>query len=372
MKILFLPSWYPNNKSRYDGNFIQNHAKALAGLCEVTVLFCTSDMFQKDGKYKVEINENRNLKEIIIYFQYHPNVFRRFIRKTNAYRMGLKQCGGYDVIHSHVFFMMGIFASILSKWNKKKIIHTEHSSEFHKLSGWRLWVFGLLKNQISFYTPVSQDLKNTYLSYGVEVSKIKVIPNTIDTHYFKILDRKPKEKIRFLHISAYQDPRKNTLGILIAFYHLCKKYDNIELEFGGDGDRVWFQKQIRAFEPIREKLILKGKYNDWELIQTYNEADCFVLFSAFENFGMVLAESLSCGTPVIATRVGGVVDFINDTNGILIEKEDETALYHAMESIILKKHIFEPQVLRDSVINYVGMDPVGEAYLRIYKELLMC
>lgn len=369
MKILFLPSWYPNDKSHYDGNFIQNHAKAIAQQCEVKVVFCTSVFHGIESTYKIETKNEGNYKEIIIYFKYHTNIFRRFIRKLNGYRIGLKNCGEYDVIHSHVFFMMGIFACILAKWKNKKLIHTEHSSEFHQLSGWKLWIFKQLKSQVSIFTPVSQDLKYTYLKYGVSSDKIKVIPNTIDTNYFNILPRTEKVKTRFVHISAYQDPRKNTIGILRTFEKLNLKYPDIEIEFGGDGDKLWFQNQIKRFDSISNKIILKGKYTESELIEAYNRADCFVMFSQFENFGMVLAESLSCGTPVIATRVGGVIDFINDKNGILIEKEDENALYQAMESIILKTKTFNTQELRNSVINYVSQESVGKAFVHVYENL---
>lgn len=365
-KILFLPSWYPNLKSPYDGNFIQNHAKSIAIFEDVTVLFCTS-LRELNTRYEVTHNSSSGLREVIVYFQYHSNYLIRFFRKWTAYRLGFQQIGNYDIIHSHVFFPIGFWAMLLSILKRKNIVHTEHSSYFHLLPFWKKNLFKLVQDHVSFYTPVSKDLKNTLLSLGIVESKISVIPNTIDIHHFRIIDGLKSNKTRFLHISAYQDPRKNVEGILNVFKALSCKYKDIELEIGGDGDMLWLQKKIADID--LKNIILKGKYSDTELVQTYNYATAFILFSQFENFGMVLAESIACGTPVIATCVGGVSDFVNEQNGILISPRDENALYEAMESFILNKKQYNSVDIRSTILDYVSYESVGKFYQDIYNKL---
>ncbi|MCB4234228.1 glycosyltransferase family 4 protein [Kaistella anthropi] len=67
-----------------------------------------------------------------------------------------------------------------------------------------------------------------------------------------------------------------------------------------------------------------------EVSEKMRASDCFVLFSDYENFPCVLLESLSTGTPVIATKVGGIPEVVNEKNGILISNSKDE-LYEAMK-----------------------------------------
>ena len=59
----------------------------------------------------------------------------------------------------------------------------------------------------------------------------------------------------------------------------------------------------------------------------YAAADICILPSRYESFGMVALEAMACGTPVIASKVGGLASFIqNERSGILIPEEDEVSL----------------------------------------------
>ena len=369
MKVLFLPSWYPNQKSPYDGNFIQNHAKAIALYEKVVVVFSTS-IVGLEQTYKIESQVSHNLEEILIYFRYHPSKFVRFYRKIKAYYLGIKSVKDYDLIHSHVFFPMGILAVFLHLFLRKKIIHTEHSSFFHQLSFFQKIIFQSLKNQITHFTPVSQDLKRTLVKLGVDSSNITVIPNTIDCHHFDIQPISKSDKIHFLHISAYQDPRKNVEGMLRVFERLALTHSNFVLEIGGDGDIDWLNQKIKSYQIPAECLKIEGKYSYANLPKIYSQADYFVLFSQFENFGMVLAESICCGTPVIATKVGGVMDFVNRTNGFLLKPSDEEELYRILLRILNEKIGFDSQNVRDSLKDYVNASNVGRLYAQLYSNLL--
>ncbi len=369
MHVLFLPSWYPNLKKPYDGNFIQNHASAVSMYADVTVVFCTSseDIL---STYDVKIIEKTKLREVIIYFKHHESKLVRFFRKCRAYRKGLKQVSRYDLIHSHVFFNVGILAVFLSIFHWKKLVHTEHSSIFHNLNATQLFWFKLLGTCIDMHTPVSHDLMNTLNRYGMNEKKITVIPNAIDTEHFNIKTTPRQKLIHFLHISKYEDERKNLTGILRVFERLSEVSDQFFLEIGGDGDIHWLRDRIDEFNIPSQYVTISDSYSYADLPTIYSNADCFILFSHFENFGVVLAESILCGTPVIAPRVGGIVDFVNNMNGKLVDANNEDQLYETILNYLNDKFTYEPEIVRNSIKDYVSYENVGKSYFEIYTSLI--
>ena len=84
----------------------------------------------------------------------------------------------------------------------------------------------------------------------------------------------------------------------------------------------------------------------------------------------MLLESLSAGTPAIATKVGGIPEIINDRNGVLIStNEDE--LYEAMKKILLKQTEFDhPKKLHQYVEDHFSIKTIGEKFDKIYREVL--
>ena len=77
-----------------------------------------------------------------------------------------------------------------------------------------------------------------------------------------------------------------------------------------------------------------GAVSDSELISLYTEADAFVLASLFEGYGMVYAEAMAYGLPIIATRGGAIPDTVPSEAGLLVHPGDIPALTHALKTII--------------------------------------
>ena len=73
----------------------------------------------------------------------------------------------------------------------------------------------------------------------------------------------------------------------------------------------------------------------------FNVSDVSTVPSRREPFGLVAAEAMSCGTPVIATNEGGLPDFVHDGVGILVPVEDSEALAHAIHSVVSGERTFD-------------------------------
>jgi glycosyltransferase involved in cell wall biosynthesis len=92
----------------------------------------------------------------------------------------------------------------------------------------------------------------------------------------------------------------------------------------GDIARFGFEKRVQVL----------GAVSDSELISLYTQADAFVLASLFEGYGMVYAEAMAYGLPIIATRGGAIPDTVPSEAGLLVSPGDVPALTAALKSVI--------------------------------------
>jgi D-inositol-3-phosphate glycosyltransferase len=78
---------------------------------------------------------------------------------------------------------------------------------------------------------------------------------------------------------------------------------------------------------INDRVDFLGSQPQTELPYFYSAADLTIMPSHYESFGMVALESMACGTPVVASRVGGLARLVKDgETGILVPEEEPTAL----------------------------------------------
>ena len=141
------------------------------------------------------------------------------------------------------------------------------------------------------------------------------------------------------------------------------------MQIGGDGDVETLNKLIKEckaenFIKTFPMITLR------EVSDKMRESNGFILFSDYENFPCVLLESLSTGTPVIATKVGGIPEIVNEKNGILISK-NENELYEAMKNVLQKKILFDnPENLHRYIENNFSMKIIAQKFDEIYRKVL--
>ena len=103
------------------------------------------------------------------------------------------------------------------------------------------------------------------------------------------------------------------------------------LSIAGDGELRPQIEELIEHLGLKNKVTLLGRRND--IPKLMQEADFFILPSAYEGFGLVVAEAMACGAFVIATNSGGVAEVMGDT-GILVRPQDSQALAQAMQQAL--------------------------------------
>ena len=368
--VLFLSSWYPNKKDALDGNFVQNHARAVASKIGVTVLFATS-LKNISSTYWIEETKNQNLLEVRVYFQWSPWKIIRFVRTLCAYYIGLKKVAPFDLIHANVFFNAGILAVILGTWKQKPVVLSEHSSWYNtveKIPFWKRKMLQVFQKGIKICMPVSQSLGNKLVELGVESFKIAPVPNVIDTNIFFFKPMPANAKTTFLHVSNFKEHHKNMDGLLKVIKDLDKAGLDFQFIFVGDGNIEALQEKSQKLEIDINKITFHTTKTGADLAYFYQLADAFVLFSRYENLPCVLLESLCCGTPIVATRVGGISEIIND-NGFLVESEDEKALLDTMKLFIDKKVTFSKPEIAQNAQKLYSVEAISSKFIELYQKI---
>lgn len=371
-QILFISSWFPSKIEPTNGNFVQRHAESVALLHDVEILHAIGDPTQKET-YVFDEQIINGIKTLIVYYRNSRNPFLNIIRRMKAYQKGFSKMQKPDLVHANVLHNSMLFAVYLKKRFKIPFVISEHWSGFlkinrHKVSKTQLFVAKIIANHADFVLPVSNYLSNDLkeLKWNTQLA---VIGNVVDTDLFRVkLESENKDPFIFLHISNLI-PLKNPDKIIDSALKLRKEFDNFELHIGGDGDVENLNALIRdnrAEEYIKTFEILSSK----EVAEKMRQSDCFILFSDYENLPCVLLESLSSGTPAIATKVGGIPEIINDRNGVLISN-NKAELLLAMRNVLRQNMRFKNAAnLHQFVENRFSMLVIAKKINFIYKKVL--
>lgn len=99
----------------------------------------------------------------------------------------------------------------------------------------------------------------------------------------------------------------------------------------------------------------------------YAGCDLIVSTSITESFGISIAEAIACGKPAICTRSGGPEDFVNDSNGYLVNVKDSAAIADRLRDLMENGFHNTPEEIRRSVVDRYGRIPFLERLDRLYE-----
>ncbi len=373
-KVLFISSWYPNSVHPTQGNFVQQHILAAQKIATVALLHV---VLSRDHSKPTHVHSKEPFDSHLIYL---PKIevpiigvlFNYFRVLLTYWKYASKlPIGKPDIIHANVLYPVGI-VGVLLKWRWRiPLLFTEHWTIYHPYAQPRpsKMVSILLKwlgQRADLILPVSLDLGVAMSKFGMRVP-MKVVPNVVNPEVFTFRSKSPHRAFRFVHVSSLDPIQKNFHLLIRAFYELKKTNELIELHVVSDGDPTIYTDIIQDFD-FSKSIHFHGKQEQEGVAAILNFADALVLSSRYENLPCVLIESLACGTPVIATNVGGVAEIVHNKNGILVQSESLPELTEALRAI--QSMQFDSEGLRLEAIEKYGPTNIAQLFLEAYQMVL--
>jgi glycosyltransferase involved in cell wall biosynthesis len=188
--------------------------------------------------------------------------------------------------------------------------------------------------------------------FEVKKSEVHVIPNSVDTDLFKSIRRDVAlPMVNEVLIKKGLNPISDNDSVILFVgrldpgkgLHLLLRgvakmqFKRWRLLVVGSGSSIYerFVKNLSVKLGLTDKVLLTGRVQHSHLPYLYSIAQVYVLPSVFEGLPATILEAMACGTPVIATKVGGIPEVISDGyNGMVLRSASEGEISRTVENVL--------------------------------------
>ena len=219
----------------------------------------------------------------------------------------------------------------------------------------------------------SKWLYNMIKESGIGEKNLLWIPNGVDIEAFSRIDKKTarrkqhlsENKKYLLFIAASVDNKKKGMGYLLDAVKRLKDIEDLEILIIGNTNHKISGNGI----PVHRL----GYISDQKVLnEIYAAADLFILPSIEDNFPCTTLEAMASGTPVIAFRIGGIAEQVDEESGFLVDKilSNELAIKIRMALLDHERLSDISEKAYRRCINSFSADNMNDKYKRVYKKAL--
>jgi glycosyltransferase involved in cell wall biosynthesis len=383
--ILWLPGWYPNILSPYDGDFIQRHARAVALIRELTVIYVKKDEKGVVTKnVKTIYNLQGNVREIIVYYHslktgislldkilssaMHKKVFKKELSNY------IEEHGKPDLAHVHVVLKAGLLALWLKEQFQIPFIISEHWTGYlpEAKFGVKNMNFFQKKSMQKIFDEsqtitVVSDVLGKAIANQFRIKGYKLVANTVNTSIFYPDFSPANSPVHFIHVSslAYQ---KNVAHIIEAFSLVKQKGYNFRLLIIGPLKKELAELVIKM--EMQHFVTYNYEVPQDEVASYLRKSDALILYSHYETFGCVVIEANACGIPAILSDLPVFREYISENeNGVFVAPGKPAELANTLENFILGKYPFNKQSIAEKTAQRFNYGKIGKEFVAIYENL---
>jgi D-inositol-3-phosphate glycosyltransferase len=307
----------------------------------------------------------------------------------------------YDVIHSH-YWMSGLAAESLSDaWGGTPIVHMFHTlgemknrvarSESERAGEDRLkGERQVLRRADRIIAATIAETTQLRFLYRAESRKLAIIPPGVDTsHFYPIPADEAKQYLglksenRMVLFVGRIEPLKglDTLIQAMSCLDLQQVHRPVHLAIiGGEPDAIPedMTEEMTRLQKLCDELcmggmvVFLGKRGQDTLPYYYSAAEVVVMPSLYESFGMVALEAMACGTPVIASEVGGLGYLVqNDVTGFTVPDSDPAALCEKLSMLLGDTDLRETmgQHAAEYALDY-AWEKIAARIVEVYRDVV--
>ena len=291
-----------------------------------------------------------------------------------------------DIVHAqHIWALAGISAQCC-KEKKIPMVVTCHGTDL-------LGIIDEKKNGTSRGTDLAEEAADySYKIISISTDntvimnellphhsdKFVIIRNGADSSIFHKDDSVKKEDV-LMHLGVDTDfvkavcfvgkltPMKNVDGLLRAAVYY-EKPDVVTL-IAGDGE-LREELENMAKELGLKNIKFLGNQPHDVLSKIYNIADCSMILSKREAFGLVAIEAMMCGAPLIASNHGALPEFVTEDVGILVDSDNPKMIADAVNSILSGKKVFDREHVAKTITDKFSQDSIIDEFINVYEQAI--
>jgi glycosyltransferase involved in cell wall biosynthesis len=352
LKVLTFTSLYPNAANPRHGVFVENRLRHLVSSGAVELRVVAPVPWVPPGlqmRYRgfAAAPQNEQRDGFVVDHPRYPVIpkFGMTVAPWLMYRWAVAAVArvraegfNFDLIDAHYFYPDGVAAVMLGRRFNKPVAITARGSDINviaRFAGPRrqiLWAASRAAANIA----VSRALKDAMVQVGVPSARIEVLRNGVDLRMFRPANRAAPRQL--LGIAG---PILMSVGNLVtAKGHDLVVRALIELPgvalvvVGAGPERAELEKLARRVG-VGDRVQFLGERPHGELAELYSAADVLVLASASEGWPNVLLEAMACGTPVVASDVGGVAEIVAAPEaGRILHERTPAAIAAAVKALL--------------------------------------
>lgn len=366
LHILFLCGWYPSRVFPTNGDFIKRHAEAVSLQHNVSVLHIITD---KNCTDKIEI-VSKEINHISTHIAYVKPVKNPIVKVTlfyKAFKKLVQVIDNFDVVHLNKTYPFGMFTLLL----KQPYIISEHWTDYekpmcNKISSLEKFTSKLICKNATYICPVSNHLKKSMIAFGLK-GNYTIVPNVVDTDLFFPVEKKDTQQFTLLHISNMVDAQKNVSGILKTLAKLQEKTTDFKLILIGENSKK--HQQLAKKLNILSKISFIEHVKHKQIPNFLQQADVYISFSNYETWGIVMVESLACGTPVISTKTGILYELNLTKFSTFVNNNNEDELLQAILKFKTKNSINKNEMYQYVLDNF-NPKHICNTFSKLYHKSL--
>ncbi|HWP62582.1 MAG TPA: glycosyltransferase [Candidatus Binatia bacterium] len=286
------------------------------------------------------------------------------------------------LVHGHVGYPEGAAAARIARRLDVPFVLTEHATYLHRILSDRVQRSRYIEavRQASRLVTVTRMLGEELIAeLGREIpdlpERLVVVPNAIAVDDFPVVGPEERAPAELLWV-GYRKPIKGIETLLRAFARVRQVHPEARLRMIGasvepTADEHW--RSLAGSLGVADAVSIEGPTDRSGIAQAMARATLFVHPSHRETFGVVAAEALATGLPVVATDSGGVTEVLGphpDRFGALVPPGDPEALAAAILVTLERRRGFDPWELRRWVEERYGARVVADSVVHLYEAVL--
>ncbi len=282
----------------------------------------------------------------------------------------------FDLFDAHYFYPDGVAAALLAKWFGKPLAITARGSDINLIGryGWPLRWMRWAAREARASIGVSQALVERMRAIGVVSPRQLVLRNGVDVERFRADPDRAGLRGQLgvggspllLSVGNLLPLKGHDLVIEALALLRCRGLD-ARLCIIGAGQLRTGLEALRDRLGLRDQVRFLGALPQQQLVSWYAAADVLLLASEREGWPNVVLESMACGTPVVATAVGGVPEIIKSPHaGRIVAERSACGLADAVQAL------WQAPPLRDAVRSHAlgfGWQATTEAQLALFADM---